>query len=239
MTLIHCCPDDMMRFRFAAEPDMKIEASFLPDAPSPRTPDTACERRPARWWTIRRDWAYVTACFHRDVASRMAVVQGRGFGGLLNELSPALTLAGSRLRIDDGRNDEITLSGKGLVLMPSVFWKGTPLLVNEDPAKDVRCLVYSARRPVATSDELEDGLENLVGATRAATLKAVQQPMTTSELAEATGTSLSTASRHAAALRRVGLVDSRRAGKAVRHCLTPLGWTMVTPLTAEKVVKTG
>jgi DNA-binding MarR family transcriptional regulator len=46
---------------------------------------------------------------------------------------------------------------------------------------------------------------------------------TTSELADRSGSSTSSASQHAAVLRAAGLVVTRRHGSAVLHTLTPLG----------------
>jgi DNA-binding transcriptional ArsR family regulator len=164
----------------------------------------------------------------------MSAMQEHGFRAVLNELSPALSFSDGRLDINDGENNEITLSGTGLVLMPSIFRKGPPLLMHKDLSDDVWYLVYPARRPTASPDGLEKGLESLFGATRAAAMRAVQQSRTTSELAELLGTSVATASRHAATLRVGGLVDSRREGKAVRHRLTQLGWAVVASVLVKK-----
>ncbi|MCX4672535.1 winged helix-turn-helix domain-containing protein [Streptomyces sp. NBC_01381] len=54
-------------------------------------------------------------------------------------------------------------------------------------------------------------------------LQTLQEPHTTTELAEHAGVSLSSASEHAAVLRRAGLVASVRERQQVRHILTQLG----------------
>ncbi|MEV0152152.1 helix-turn-helix domain-containing protein [Micromonospora sp. NPDC050686] len=54
-------------------------------------------------------------------------------------------------------------------------------------------------------------------------LGAVVDAPSTSQLAEAVGVSVASASQHAAILRAAGLITTDRAGPAVRHALTPLG----------------
>ncbi|MFD5328388.1 ArsR/SmtB family transcription factor [Streptomyces sp. NPDC127092] len=72
-----------------------------------------------------------------------------------------------------------------------------------------------------------DGLDELIGPTRAAALRFLDRSHSTTELAARLCTSLSTASRHAAALRRAGLVVSERLGGSVRHTRTALGTGLV------------
>ncbi|MBL1075700.1 winged helix-turn-helix transcriptional regulator [Nocardia sp. 2] len=66
-------------------------------------------------------------------------------------------------------------------------------------------------------------LSALLGATRAAVLEAIADGGSTTEVALRLGVSPSSASEHAAVLRRAGLVISVRARNQVRHHLTPLG----------------
>jgi DNA-binding transcriptional ArsR family regulator len=75
-------------------------------------------------------------------------------------------------------------------------------------------------------------LGTVLGSTRAKVLTALAEGPaeghTTSSLATSLGISLASASSHATALRGVGLVTTRRAGRAVRHTLSDLGRRMVT-----------
>jgi DNA-binding transcriptional ArsR family regulator len=52
-------------------------------------------------------------------------------------------------------------------------------------------------------------------------------PASTQELASVIGTSASSASEHAKALRTAGLVQTTRHGRGVRHSLTPLGRSLL------------
>ena len=70
-------------------------------------------------------------------------------------------------------------------------------------------------------------LSDLLGRTRAAVLGAVRGGRTTTELAHTVGTSLGSASQHAAVLRSAGLISTHRTGPAVLHSLTPLGESLL------------
>lgn len=95
-------------------------------------------------------------------------------------------------------------------------------------------LVYPARAPErggvptgTTREATGVHLARLLGDTRAAVLGSVGGNCTTSELAERAGVSVSSASEHAAVLRRAGLIQSNRERNAVRHMLTPVGLALL------------
>jgi Helix-turn-helix domain len=77
-----------------------------------------------------------------------------------------------------------------------------------------------------------DCLAALLGPTRAAVLRALAAPRGTVELAGVVGISPASASEHAKVLREVYLIETLRAGRAVRHSLTALGRTMLGQLPA-------
>ena len=71
---------------------------------------------------------------------------------------------------------------------------------------------------------------------RADILKLTFTERSTGELARELGISAATVSGHTKTLRGVGLIVSTRAGKAVYHCLTPLGNRLLNsapPLAAD------
>jgi DNA-binding transcriptional ArsR family regulator len=70
-------------------------------------------------------------------------------------------------------------------------------------------------------------LADLLGRTRAAVLGAVNGGRSTTELARAVGTSIASASQHAAVLRSAGLISTHRTGPSVCHWLTPLGESLL------------
>lgn len=72
-----------------------------------------------------------------------------------------------------------------------------------------------------------ESLAHLLGHTRAAVLQSLGGLCTTSELARRAGVSASSASEHAAVLRRAGLITSTRLRNRVHHSLTPLGTALL------------
>lgn len=126
---------------------------------------------------------------------------------------------------------EVRLGGRGLVLLPTFHWRGGPL-VQDLPDRPV-VLAYPAGGGLPPAPEprgarSEDGgLAAALGRTRAAVLRALAEPRTTTDLARRTGIGNATASAHAAALRAAGLVTTTRTGRSVHHEQTPLGMLVV------------
>ena len=125
---------------------------------------------------------------------------------------------------------DLFLGGRGLLLIPSYFcWKHPVTLV--DPGLSP-VLVYPTRHlyPVALQARRSDGdrsLAALIGSTRAAILRSLEVPCSTTDLANRAGTSIASASRHASILRGAGLITTERSAGAVVHHLTSLGATLL------------
>lgn len=117
---------------------------------------------------------------------------------------------------------ELRLDGRGLLLQPSFFCRGTPVVYRDPVLPPV--LVYPVTHPGAPAvAEPGPWLGRLVGHTRSTVLRSIGNGCTTSELARRTGVSLASASQHASVLREAGLVRTLRHGSSVLHTLTPLG----------------
>ncbi len=160
---------------------------------------------------------------HRAEFARYAVAVAEGGpGAALTAVAP-----GSRLR--DGVWEwpsgagEVRLGGRGLVLLPTFHWRGGPL-VQDVPGRPV-VVAYPAGPGLPLVPEEGPGgagepLAGVLGATRAALLRALAAPRTTTELARALGVSAATVSAHTAALRGAGLLATARTGRSVRHSRT-------------------
>jgi hypothetical protein len=142
-------------------------------------------------------WPSVTARFHRDVAERTALMRRHGVIAVLSTLTPDLHLRGMNLEGRYPWDRRVCPLGRGLILMPSVFWTGHPLITWDPQDRSRHVLIYPARRDPAPASErgagshrAEDPLAMLTGATRAAVLRALRQPRTTTELARHIGISL-------------------------------------------------
>jgi DNA-binding transcriptional ArsR family regulator len=156
-----------------------------------------------------------------DLNRRYHQLASEGIAAMLNDLHPAIRWRSGLLEIARGPvRADVDLSGRGLRVMPSVWPRPGVALGWSQPT-----LVYHIPHVtwLAETNTGHDGAAAALGVTRAAVLQALVDPHTTTTLAGAVSISLSSASAHASALRRAGLVTSRRDGQAMVHDLTPLG----------------
>jgi DNA-binding transcriptional ArsR family regulator len=156
-----------------------------------------------------------------DLNRRYRQLAAEGITAMLNDLHPAIRWRSGLLEIAAGPvRTDVDLSGRGLRVMPSVWPRPGVALGWSQPT-----LVYPVPHAswLAEANTGDDGAAAALGVTRAAVLRALVDAHTTTTLADAVSISLSSASAHASALRRAGLVTSRRDGQAMVHYLTPLG----------------
>jgi DNA-binding transcriptional ArsR family regulator len=144
---------------------------------------------------------------------------------MLDSLSPGIRLHGHVLEVSSRLDRDIHASGLGVVLMPTSFWTGPPLVTwdRRDPAQCV--IIYRAQDSAPAGSG--DALAALLGTTRADVLRALVLPLTTTGLAKRVWISVPSASQHATALRGAGLITSRRDGKIVEHRATSLGLSLL------------
>jgi DNA-binding transcriptional ArsR family regulator len=171
-------------------------------------------------------WADIRAHYHAELVARSRVLACDGIGGLLATLIPESRWHDNWLEIDSPAQGSVLLGGRGLVLMPAIFWDGSPL-VGDVPERPV-VLAYpaGAMATIRTSAE-SDGLAAILGATRAAVLRLLAVASTTGDIARGLGISSPSASQHASALRGARLVTSRREGQIVVHTVTALGVDLI------------
>lgn len=172
-------------------------------------------------------WPRIQVRVEADRAIRGRALLDGGADELLVSLPPVLRWRPPVLEADYPVDRELRLNGRGLLLQPSFFCRGTPVVYRDATLPPV--LVYPAAHTSAPGfseaggPSLGPSLGRLVGHTRSAVLQAIRLGCTTSELARRAGVSLASASQHAAVLRDAGLVVTLRHGNAVLHTLTPLG----------------
>lgn len=169
------------------------------------------------WWPRLRD------VLDADITYRARRMADAGIAEAIGELSKYVSVSPDGvLRFDPpGRSLECDLSGRELVLVPSVFaWPGAGM--GWDPPS----LIYPARgifglwEPGARSP---GDLARLIGKTRAGLLAALAEPASTTGLATRAGVPASSVSEHLAVLRAAGLVTAARAGRFVVYRRTVLG----------------
>ncbi|MGY6653718.1 DUF5937 family protein [Amycolatopsis sp. TRM77291] len=178
---------------------------------------------------VEPSWARIEHHVREDATVRTRVLVTRGTDGLLATLHPALTWRGDTLELDgDHIVRDLWLGGRGLRLLPSFFCHGRPTVLADPALPPVLVFPATARPEPATCPPQAraadaKSLEDLLGPTRAGTLRAVGDGCTTTELGRRAGVTVSVASYHASILRSAGLITTERAGPAVRHRLTRLG----------------
>jgi DNA-binding transcriptional ArsR family regulator len=179
---------------------------------------------------------------HRAEFTRHALALAeQGLGATLTAIAP-----GSRLcdgvwewpvegvpGAQEGVRD-VWLGGRGLVLLPTFHWRRGPLIQDlaECPDRPVS-LAYPAGRGLPLVPDDGEGvpgepLAAVLGRTRLALLRSLDQSRTTTGLARRIGVSNATASAHAAALRAAGFVTTVRTGRSVQHHRTPLADLLLT-----------
>jgi hypothetical protein len=172
------------------------------------------------WWPRLRD------ILDADVTVRARQLARAGLAATLNDLHPDIAYRDGALRFALGASGELDVTGRQLVLIPSVFgWPGVgvssdPPVINY-PARGIAALWQP---PARTAGDLA----HLIGGTRAMLLGALAEPASTTGLAARCGLLLSTTSEHLAVLRANGLVTTTRTGRYLRHQRTPLGIALGT-----------
>lgn len=170
-------------------------------------------------------WPRIQTLIDADRAVRARALLDQGVHGLLHSLRPTLTWSPPILEADYPVDRDLHLTGRGLLLVPSVFCHRTPVTLIDAGLPPV--LVYPvAQEPGWWAEDahvLGDSLGRLLGTSRAVALQKIEDGCTTGELARRIGVTPPTASQHAAVLREANLIASSRHGNTVLHTLTPLG----------------
>lgn len=170
-------------------------------------------------------WGRMSDFLEGEIGSRARqLVAGGGRTAFLG-LDPTVSWDGRTLSVSPVRLSpcEVDLEGRGLLLLPSVLAFGVWPRVDApwDPA-----LTYQppGAGDLWLSDPATPGaLAELVGRRRAALLRALDRPASTTSLATSTGWSAGGVNSHLTVLRRAGLVVRRRDRRQVIYSRTAAG----------------
>lgn len=169
-------------------------------------------------------WAHARRAIRDEVDLRSRILLDGGVLALLESLRPLARWTAPVLEVEYPTHRDLHLEGRGLLLVPSYFcWRRPTALA--DPALGPVLVYPVTARPLDSIALNDNGLDRLLGRTRASVLADVARsgPRTTSEVATAVGIALPSASYQLAVLRDGGLVASRRDGQYVRHTVTLMG----------------
>ena len=183
-------------------------------------------------WTVlvEPEWPRLRAVLERDIVQRAGRLAAYGWAAALTDLHPRVTWADRTIVIRHRDRNTYRVDGRGLLFAPTVF---ADLALSTEPATLPVTITYRAR---GVADMLgppmpppNDALGPLLGAGRAAVLRALVAPATTSQLVARLGLSLGTVGGHLAVLHAAGLVSRTRSGRAVNYVATPLGLGLLSP----------
>lgn len=166
------------------------------------------------------------------VAARAAglshVYVGSGASAMLHRLGHGIRLRRGVLELPTASDADFELGERSLRIQAVAVSRRVTLA---EPADDHLTVRIPAGPPPRVERDQRAVLQTLLGAGRAEALEAIVRSGGVSgrQLASLLGVSDAAASRHAAVLRRAGLIRSLRMGQAVKHVATPLGYHLAQP----------
>ncbi|MFD1151585.1 ArsR/SmtB family transcription factor [Saccharothrix hoggarensis] len=171
----------------------------------------------ARFWreALAEGWPELRSIIDQDIAQRATTIATHGVGRALGALHPDIEWAGDAVTLASSWDGDIDVTGRDLVLAPSVLGRRDVVIQVDTPGQFV--LYYPAQRVGAGRDRGTGSIAQVVGHVRAALLADLGTARSTSELAARIGHSPSTVSHHLTALHRARLVTKVRAGRYVMY----------------------
>ena len=252
LTRLCATPDAMVREslqRVFGDGRWPESARALFERPRESFAEIATELAECHGRLIVPHWERIRAVLEADISYHAGLLAGGGARSLFSDLHPGLSWSGGKLLLTDSETPQadrqVTLGPDGVVLMPSVLiWPEWQL---KRKTSTQTTLVYPARGTATVWEAGLDGagldgvglgagglaagdlraVESLLGAARARLLGALRSPATTTMLARRLGVTPSAVSQHLAVLRRGGLVDRQRSGRAVLYQASELGLALL------------
>lgn len=173
---------------------------------------------------IAPHWPRLRDVLDDDITYRSRTLASHGAGELFNGLGSPLTWSDGALVLDaTGLDADADVDGRGLMLTPSLFANSVNSNIDE---RLPPVLCYPARgraRVWGTAPPAADNLAALVGATRATLLVELDEPATTTQLAQRLGVTPGAISQHLQVLFNSRLVQKVRTGRVVLYRRSELG----------------
>jgi hypothetical protein len=188
--------------------------------------DAVCDLLQFYWdVAIKPTWPQMRLVLEADMTYRARQLAVGGARLLFADMHPNLRWHDGVLHIDKmiGRH-RVAASGRGLLLVPSVFaYKPAPPVSPDEPP----LVVYPCRgvatlwAPTPTADAT--ALASLLGTPRARLLCLLDEPLPTVEIARRLTVTPSAVSQHLQVLHATGLVTRTRDGRHVLYRRSPVG----------------
>jgi DNA-binding transcriptional ArsR family regulator len=176
-------------------------------------------------------WPRIRAVLDDDVSYRGGRTLAQGILSVFDDLHPEVSRVDQLIRVDKPHHASGVFEGDQITLVPSVFiWPG--LIITEECEKTFT-LTYAARgvgkvwEGLPAAEGIDNELGALLGRNRAAILRRLDIPMTTTQLARELGQSPGTVNQHLTVLKRNGLLSSWRSGRSVLYRRTALASSII------------
>ena len=186
----------------------------------------------SRLWarTLESHWPRLRALLEADLLYRSRRLTEGGPAGLFEDLHPNVRFGEARLEVHASCSaNDVALSGRGLLLVPSAFAWQNPRLIIDPPWQPT--MIYPARGVALLwepgSARTSEALAGVLGQTRATLLEALDAPVSTTDLAHRLELSPGGVSQALTSLREAGLVAGARRGRSVHYLRTPTGDRLV------------
>jgi DNA-binding transcriptional ArsR family regulator len=179
------------------------------------------------WRTyIEPEWPQRRAMLERDITYRAGLLAAHGWPRALKRMGRRIAWVGAdAIRFNTQEGPDRVVGAEGMLFVPVSRSSGSWLCV---APPDRHALVYPIRGYAAEQAQLrDDALDRLVGTNRAAILRSLDQPATSSELATNLDLSLGTVGGHIAVLREANLIVGTRIGRRVIYRRTKTGDDLV------------
>jgi DNA-binding transcriptional ArsR family regulator len=175
---------------------------------------------------VRADWPRRKRKYEADIVSRTTVLSQRGWAATVGGIAKDVRwLGGGQLQITVQDHPPLDLSHAELVFIPSSLQDGR--VAWEYPARFA--VIYPAAGMLASpaAPLAPEPLRRLLGPTRAEILLLIGSPITTTQLAAATGLAIGTIGDHLRILLDSGLAERHRSGAHVLYRRTPTGQQLI------------
>jgi len=172
-------------------------------------------------------WPELLARLEADVDHHARGLAAHGPLGAFEDVHPRVRWRDGGVEVEHHYDHEVELDGRGLLLVPTAFaWPEVWAMV--DPPWQPS-IIYPPRGLGALYEPsaIAGALEALLGRRRARILAELTAPTSTQQLAARLHASPAGVSEHLAVLRDAGLIDGRRAGRAVLYARTEAGDALV------------
>jgi DNA-binding transcriptional ArsR family regulator len=177
------------------------------------------------FWTmaIAPHWPAMLALIERDALRRARQVARSGAEAVFDDVHPRIRWRRPVLEIEKRWEIAAEGDGRGVVFVPLVFSRAAMLFSIGSGGPAVSYPVRGTSTLWQAPGAPDDRLDLLLGAGRAAVLRELVQPSTTSDLAARLRLAPSSVSHHLSVLRRAEVVDRQRVDRHVVYQLNAAG----------------